>query len=574
MAQETDPTTSTMSDADSASLGAKPLALDMPQPTEDLASSPGILNEDPEALRNKEAETQDDEPNHAPYTVFSPRMKLFIVIMAAWAAFFSPLSGNIYYPALNSLANEFDVSSSKINLTLTVYMIMQGLAPAFVGDFADMYGRRPAYVLGFVVYIAANVGIALVDSFAGLMVLRCLQSAGSSGMIALASGVAADVSTSDERGKYMGSVLSGTMLGPAVGPVIGGLLAEFLGWRSIFWFLTILSGCFLVPFAIAFPETGRNVVASGSVPPQWWNKTFFDLFAKRRALEALGPAERTQFCQAGRHAHEVLASKREMGIPNPLNALRIIGRPEAAILLAFNSINFAAFYDISASLPYLLREIYGLNELQIGLCFLPFGLGCFMAPLFNGPLLDWRFHKVARKSGIAIDKSRGNKLDGFPIERARLPVAWPMSTVAALTVICYGWVMEREAHLGVPLVLLYIMGACFVASANVCSTMIVDYNPSSPSTATAANNLCRCLFSAGATAIIIDMIQGMGRGWCFTFIGLVVVAAGPLLLVISKYGPGWRNERRDRLAQHSGANAREGYRKRSPAAEVIPVSVC
>lgn len=350
--------------------------------------SSGPQSEGSRDVQWKGAEETHAGSNKQPYSSFGTRTKLFAMIMAAGAAFLSPLSGNIYYPALNSLASEFAVSSSTINLTLTVYMIMQALAPTIFGDFADMCGRRPAYLAGFTLYLAANIGIALVRSFAGLLVLRCLQSAGSSGMIALASGVAADISTSGERGKYMGWVLSGAMVGPAIGPVIGGLLAEYLGWRSIFWFLTILTGCFLVPFGTALPETGRNVVGDGSIPPQPWNKSFFDLKVRRQRLKGLDPAEHTRVRQADEDARTALASKRQLHIPNPLNALRIICQPDAAVLLAFNSINFAAFYDISASLPYLLREIYGFNELQIGLCFLPFGVGCFMAPLFNGPLLE------------------------------------------------------------------------------------------------------------------------------------------------------------------------------------------
>jgi MFS family permease len=295
----------------------------------------------------------------------------------------------------------------------------------------------------------------------------------------------------------------------------------------------------------AFPETGHNVVGNGSLPPQPWNKSVFDLKVGRQKLKGLDPAECAQVRQADEDAREALASKRELHVPNPLNALRIICQPDAAALLAFNSINFAAFYDISASLPYSLRKIHGFNELQIGLCFLPFGLGCFMPPLFNGPLLDWRFRRLAQKASVSIERTPENRLNDFPIEQARLPIAWPMSTIAALTVICYGWVMEKETHLAAPLILLYIMGACFVASANVCSTLIVDYYPVSPSTATAANNLCRCLFSAGATAVIIDMIESMGQGWCFTLIGLVIIAVSPLLLVILRWGPGWREQRQN-----------------------------
>jgi MFS family permease len=52
---------------------------------------------------------------------------------------------------------------------------MQGLAPAFIGRLSDDAGRRPAYFLCFVIYIAANIGLALQNSYPALMVLRCVQ---------------------------------------------------------------------------------------------------------------------------------------------------------------------------------------------------------------------------------------------------------------------------------------------------------------------------------------------------------------------------------------------------------------
>lgn len=140
----------------------------------------------------------------------------------------------------------------------------------------------------------------------------------------------------------MGWVLSGAMVGPAIGPVIGGLLAEYLGWRSILWFLTILAGCFLVPFVAAFPETGRNVVGNGSIPSQPWHKSFSDLKASRQKLKDLTPEQRTRVRASDEKTREALASKRELRIPNPLNALRIICQPDAAVLLAFNSIKFGS----------------------------------------------------------------------------------------------------------------------------------------------------------------------------------------------------------------------------------------
>jgi MFS family permease len=96
---------------------------------------------------------------------------------------FSTLCSYIYYPALVPIARDLSVSVSLINLTITSYLIIAAVAPAFMGDMADQSGRRPVYILMFVLFIAANIGIALQKSFGALLALRMLQSAGSSGML-------------------------------------------------------------------------------------------------------------------------------------------------------------------------------------------------------------------------------------------------------------------------------------------------------------------------------------------------------------------------------------------------------
>lgn len=72
----------------------------------------------------------------------------------------------------------------------------------------------------FVIYLGANIGLALQSDYAALLVLRCMQSSGSSGTIALGSAVVSDLSTRAERGKYVGYASMGVTLGPALGPVI------------------------------------------------------------------------------------------------------------------------------------------------------------------------------------------------------------------------------------------------------------------------------------------------------------------------------------------------------------------
>ena len=61
--------------------------------------------------------------SEAPYSIFTENQKRFIVFIASWAGFFSPVSSQIYFPALNTLAKDLNVSNSLINLTLTSYMV-------------------------------------------------------------------------------------------------------------------------------------------------------------------------------------------------------------------------------------------------------------------------------------------------------------------------------------------------------------------------------------------------------------------------------------------------------------------
>ncbi|MCJ1390036.1 hypothetical protein MMC18_002894 [Xylographa bjoerkii] len=527
---------------------------DSPNNTDVTECSPTDDREPPaDAVAELEAarRTSTGRPVHS---VFTKRQKQYIVFMASWAGFFSPLSANIYFPALNTLASELRVSSELINLTLTSYMIFQGLAPTVFGDLADMTGRRPTYLLCFVIYIAANIGLALQNNYAALLVLRCLQSTGSSGTVALANGVVADVASSSERGIYMGYAMAGPMVGPAIGPVLGGILSQFLGWKAIFWFLTIMAAVFLVPFLLSFPETGRNVVGNGSVPPPLWDTSLLS-YLKTRHHPRNDPLTRTRTREDELAAQAALAATRKLRLPNPLKTIHIILEKDVGLILLYNAIVYTAFYDVMSTLPSLFAEIYGFNDLQIGLSFIPFGVGCSLASILCGQLIDRNYRRVAAAAGIAIDRRRGEDMRGFPIERARLQVAWPLLAVGTACIAAYGWVLQRNAPLAAPLVLHFLMGLSLTGAFNIMSILLVDLYPRSPATATAANNLCRCLMGAAGTAVIIQMVDAMGRGWCFTFVAAVVLGASPLLWVVQTRGPRWREERRVRVERREAAKA-------------------
>ncbi|KFY16970.1 hypothetical protein V492_00979 [Pseudogymnoascus sp. VKM F-4246] len=162
------------------------------------------------AISDEEAQETILEKNAAKeqlFSIFSKREKRLISYAASFAAMFSGLSGFIYYPAMVPLAMDLSVSVQLINLTVTSYLIVAGIAPSFMGDIADQTGRRPVYIITFVLMIAANVGLALQKSYPALLVLRMLQSAGSSSTYSIAYGVIADIATVGERGSYVGIMI-------------------------------------------------------------------------------------------------------------------------------------------------------------------------------------------------------------------------------------------------------------------------------------------------------------------------------------------------------------------------------
>jgi MFS family permease len=432
-----------------------------------------------------------------------------------------------------------------MNLTLTTYMIFQGLAPTVFGDFGDVAGRRPAYLVGFTLYVGACVGAANCDSFAALLVLRALQASGCASTIALGAGVVADIATSADRGVWMGWATSGPMVAPALAPVLGGLFTQFLGWRWIFWFLVILTSAFLVPFVVLFPETARNVVGNGSMAPRGWNMSLTNYLHTRRRRGRRGGGEKLSGIERTPSQPSTTTRKIPLRIPNPLNCLQLLLQKDVGLLLFFNSIIYCALYDIMASMPSLLGTIYNFNALQIGLCFIPLGIGSFLAPTVSGRLIDWNFRRTAHRINHALTPGRAPDLTHFPLEHCRIQIAVPCVALGAAAQLSYGWVLEADAPpLAAALVLMSVAGFAFTSAFNVLSVLLVDLYPTSPATATAANNLVRCLMGAGSTGVIVRVVDAMGPGWCFTLHAAVVVALSPTLAMLRRWGPGWRERRR------------------------------
>lgn len=64
-----------------------------------------------------------ENQGHELYSVFTVNQKQAMIATGSLASFFSPLSSSIYFPALGTIARELNVSVTKIDLTVTTYLV-------------------------------------------------------------------------------------------------------------------------------------------------------------------------------------------------------------------------------------------------------------------------------------------------------------------------------------------------------------------------------------------------------------------------------------------------------------------
>ncbi|PCH33996.1 MFS general substrate transporter [Wolfiporia cocos MD-104 SS10] len=485
-----------------------------------------------------------------PYSIYTSNEKWFIVAVASFAAVFSPLTANIYFPAIPTIASAFHRSVEDINLTVTLYMIAQGVSPMFWGTLADRYGRRPMFLGCMLVLGLTCVGLALMptDAYWLLMLLRCIQAAGSASTIALGAGVVADIAAPHERGMFFGVWNAGPMVGPCIGPVLGGILAEGLGWRSIFWFLVIASSaCFLFMLAL-MPETLRAIVGDGSIPPPRIYHPLIPVIGRSRQKS---------------DSEELVERPPRRPFRNPFVLLLY---PDITLLLFFNGSVSAVFYAVTASISTLFQTTYPyLTEIEIGLCFLAIGGGMLIGGLITGRVLDYEYRRVKTQMIAAqeeqvdpekrIKPDEVTKEEHFPIERARLRLMPYYFGVFVVTCVAYGWVLHTKVNLAGPLILQFVIGYATIAVLNVTQTFIVDLVPDQSSSVTACNNLIRCTFGALFVSIVDLVLNAIGTGWTYVLLPGVCVVLSPIILLAYVMGPKWRAKRRAKRQAREAAAA-------------------
>jgi len=189
----------------------------------------------------------------------------------------SSLALNMFLPSLPNMTSYFKTDYGLMQLSVGLFLMMNGLLQIVVGPLSDRFGRRPVILGGVIIFAIASVGCALAKSIEVFLAFRMLQSVISVGLV-LGRAAIRDMVGQAQAASMIGYVTMAMSVIPMIAPAIGGELDTAFGWQASFWVMAGLAAIVGVITWFDFGET--STTQSASFGAQF--KQYPELFTSRR----------------------------------------------------------------------------------------------------------------------------------------------------------------------------------------------------------------------------------------------------------------------------------------------------
>ena len=182
-------------------------------------------------------------------------------VPALWMLVLITLAGtlamHIFVPALPIAGEALSADNAQMQLTISLYILGLAIGQLFYGPLSDALGRRPALMLGMLIYSVAGIVAWQAQSVETLITARFFQAFGGCAGLALGRAMIRDTAAPDRAVQRLAVLNLVVAIGPAMAPLIGSLLTTTLGWRTVLLALCLMGVGNLLFVWRLMPETAK-----------------------------------------------------------------------------------------------------------------------------------------------------------------------------------------------------------------------------------------------------------------------------------------------------------------------------
>lgn len=334
-------------------------------------------------------------PLTGPKPIMTHRQILFVIYGLMAGMFLSSLDQTIVGTAIRTIGDDLNGLEQQAWVT-TAYLITSTISVPIYGKLSDIFGRRPLFIFGIVVFILGSALSSFSTSMLMLAGFRAFQGIGAGALMSLPLAIMGDILAPRERAKYQGYFFAVFGISTVVGPLVGGLFAganEILwiaGWRWVF-LVNVPIGLIALAMVIAFlhlPKIGDQLVKPRI---DWWGATAV-IVALVPLLLVAEQGREWGWASAGAIACYVIGAVGAVSFV----VIEILMKDDAIIpMKLFRSGTFSmatligvlvgfGMFGAMMTIPLYMQIVVGLNPTESGFAMIPMVIGIMIAAMGSG----------------------------------------------------------------------------------------------------------------------------------------------------------------------------------------------
>lgn len=136
----------------------------------------------------------------------------------------------------NDVADTYKVSIPQVALTTGLYMMGLGLGSVVASPTAILFGKRPVYLIGIILYMISAIWCAASPNYPSLVIARIFMGFAVSPVECLPSATIAEIFFLHERAYRLGIYTLLLLSGKNLIPLVSAAIIQGLSWRWVFWY--------------------------------------------------------------------------------------------------------------------------------------------------------------------------------------------------------------------------------------------------------------------------------------------------------------------------------------------------